>query len=115
MGERASLDGTPERGRERPTTCRGVARRRVSLRLMRNGSVRRSRYRYPRRIATEVDGWATRAHADSNAASTGDPMGDKSPKAKEKSKKQDTADKNQKKAVATAKATPSSASTAKKK
>ncbi len=31
-------------------------------------------------------------------------MGDKSPKAKEKAKKQDTADKNQKKAAANAKA-----------
>ncbi len=33
-------------------------------------------------------------------------MGDKSPKAKDKSKKQDTAGKNQKKAAAVAKATP---------
>jgi hypothetical protein len=33
-------------------------------------------------------------------------MGDKSPKAKDKAKKQDTVDKNQKKAVAAAKAAP---------
>jgi hypothetical protein len=33
-------------------------------------------------------------------------MGDKSPKAKDRAKKQDTADKNQKKAAAVAKATP---------
>jgi len=45
----------------------------------------------------------------------GEPMGDKSPKAKEKSKKQDTADKNQKKAVAVAKATAASTGNAKKK
>jgi hypothetical protein len=43
------------------------------------------------------------------------PMGDKSPKAKEKSKKQDTADKNQKKAAAFAKAAAPSPGTAKKK
>jgi hypothetical protein len=34
-------------------------------------------------------------------------MGDKSPKSKDRQKKQDTADKNQKKAAAKAKATPS--------
>lgn len=33
-------------------------------------------------------------------------MGDRSPKSKERQKKQDTADKNQKKAAAVAKATP---------
>jgi hypothetical protein len=33
----------------------------------------------------------------------GEPMGDKSPKAKEKAKKQDASDKNQKKATAAAK------------
>jgi hypothetical protein len=43
------------------------------------------------------------------------PMGDKSPKAKEKSKKQDTAGKNQKKAAASAKAAAPSTGTAKKK
>jgi hypothetical protein len=42
-------------------------------------------------------------------------MGDKSPKAKEKSRKQDVADKNQKKAAAVAKATPSPSAAAKKK
>jgi hypothetical protein len=42
------------------------------------------------------------------------PMGDKSPKAKDKAKKQDTADKNQKKAAAVAKANQSSAGAAKK-
>jgi len=42
-------------------------------------------------------------------------MGDKSPKAKEKSKKQDSADKNQKKAAANAKATPAAGKDAKKK
>jgi hypothetical protein len=42
-------------------------------------------------------------------------MGDKSPKAKEKSKKQDTADKNQKKAAANAKASTSAAKDGKKK
>jgi hypothetical protein len=42
------------------------------------------------------------------------PMGDKSPKAKDKAKKQDTADKNQKKAAAVAKATQSSAGATKK-
>jgi ABC-type molybdate transport system substrate-binding protein len=42
-------------------------------------------------------------------------MGDKSPKAKEKSKKQDTADKNQKKAAAGAKAAVPSGGNAKKK
>jgi hypothetical protein len=41
-------------------------------------------------------------------------MGDKSPKAKDKAKKQDTADKNQKKAAAVAKASQSSAGAAKK-
>jgi len=41
-------------------------------------------------------------------------MGDKSPKAKEKAKKQDTADKNQKKANAVAKANQGSAGAAKK-
>ncbi|MGA2447114.1 MAG: hypothetical protein ABTD50_00390 [Polyangiaceae bacterium] len=42
-------------------------------------------------------------------------MGDKSPKAKEKSRKQDMADKNQKKAAAVAKATPPAAGGTKKK
>jgi hypothetical protein len=46
---------------------------------------------------------------------TGFTMGDKSPKAKEKSKKQDTVDKNQKKAQANAKAAAQSANAAKKK
>jgi hypothetical protein len=41
-------------------------------------------------------------------------MGDKSPKAKEKAKKQDTADKDQKKATAVAKASQGSAGAAKK-
>jgi hypothetical protein len=41
-------------------------------------------------------------------------MGDKSPKAKDKAKKQDTADKNQKKAAAVAKATHASAEAGKK-
>jgi hypothetical protein len=41
-------------------------------------------------------------------------MGDKSPKAKDKAKKQDAADKNQKKAAAVAKASQASAWTAKK-
>jgi hypothetical protein len=41
-------------------------------------------------------------------------MGDKSPKAKDKAKKQDTADKNQKKAAAVAKASQGSAGAAKK-
>jgi hypothetical protein len=41
-------------------------------------------------------------------------MGDKSPKAKEKAKKQDTADKNQKKAVAAAKVLQHGAQGAKK-
>jgi hypothetical protein len=36
-------------------------------------------------------------------------MGDRSPKAKERQKKQDTADKNRKKAAAIAKATPAAA------
>jgi hypothetical protein len=43
------------------------------------------------------------------------PMGDKSPKAKEKSKKQGTTEKNQKKAAAVAKAASQSASTPKQK
>ena len=42
-------------------------------------------------------------------------MGDKSPKAKEKSRKQGTADKNQKRAVAVAKAAAQAANAAKKK
>jgi hypothetical protein len=42
-------------------------------------------------------------------------MGDKSPKAKDKSKKQDAADKNQKKAAAFAKANPPSPGAGKKK
>jgi len=42
-------------------------------------------------------------------------MGDKSPKAKEKSKKQDSADKNQKKAAAVAKAATQGSNPAKKK
>jgi hypothetical protein len=41
-------------------------------------------------------------------------MGDKSPKAKDKAKKQDTAGKDQKKAAATVKANQSSAGAAKK-
>jgi hypothetical protein len=41
-------------------------------------------------------------------------MGDKSPKAKDRAKKQDTADKNQKSAAAVAKAGQSSAGAAKK-
>jgi hypothetical protein len=41
-------------------------------------------------------------------------MGDKSPKAKDKAKKQDTADKNQKKAAAVAKASQGSAGAARK-
>jgi hypothetical protein len=41
-------------------------------------------------------------------------MGDKSPKAKDRAKKQDTADKNQKNAAAVAKASQSSAGGAKK-
>lgn len=41
-------------------------------------------------------------------------MGDKSPKAKDKAKKQDTADKNQKKAAALAKSSQASAGAAKK-
>jgi hypothetical protein len=46
------------------------------------------------------------------AASADDhgPMGDKSPKAKDRNKKQDTANKDQKKAAAVAKATPAVAS-----
>jgi hypothetical protein len=42
-------------------------------------------------------------------------VGDKSPKAKDKAKKQDTADKNQKKSVAADKASKQSANTGKKK
>ena len=42
-------------------------------------------------------------------------MGDKSPKAKERAKKQDTADKNQKKAAAVAKASPQGPASAGKK
>jgi hypothetical protein len=41
-------------------------------------------------------------------------MGDKSPKAKDKHKKQDTADKNQKKAAAITKQTPAPAAPVKK-
>jgi len=41
-------------------------------------------------------------------------MGDKSPKAKDRAKKQDTMDKNQKKAAANAKANPPAAGIAKK-
>jgi hypothetical protein len=41
-------------------------------------------------------------------------MGDKSPKAKDRAKKQDTADKNQKSAAAVAKASKASAGVAKK-
>jgi hypothetical protein len=41
-------------------------------------------------------------------------MGDKSPKAKNRAKKQDTADKNTKKAAAVAKAMPASARAAKR-
>jgi hypothetical protein len=44
----------------------------------------------------------------------GDYMGDKSPKAKDKNKKQDTADKNRKQAMAAAKAAPPSPGAAKK-
>ncbi len=42
------------------------------------------------------------------------PMGDKSPKAKDKAKKQDAVEKNQKKAAATAKANHGQAETARK-
>ncbi|XXT15954.1 hypothetical protein WME94_37480 [Sorangium sp. So ce429] len=41
-------------------------------------------------------------------------MGDKSPKAKDRQKKQDTAEKNQKKAAAVAKASPAPAAPTKK-
>jgi hypothetical protein len=62
-----------------------------------------------------VDARVRGAHHHDERSTSGDPMGDKSPKAKEKSKKQDTAGKSQKKAAAATKASAPSAANAKKK